>query len=68
MTWKEFVRQWKPANIIDLKVPESTVFAWRAGTKEPTGWQRAAAAFWLEAKAGEKVDPKKRPEEGGESR
>lgn len=50
MTWKQFVRQWKPSNLISLKIPESTVFAWRAGTKEPSGWQREAAEFWIGAK------------------
>jgi hypothetical protein len=55
MTWKEFVKQWKPSRLIEMKVPESTVFAWHAGTKEPKGWQREAAAFWIDAKAGEKL-------------
>ncbi len=37
-----------------LDIKPSTVFAWRDGTKEPKGWQRDAAEFWIDAKAGEK--------------
>ena len=52
MTWKAFVNRWRMVNITRLGVPNSTVAEWRAGKKEPKGWQREAAEFWIEAKAG----------------
>ena len=55
MTWKQFVARWRPVNLTRLGIPPSTVFAWRDGKKEPKGWHRDAAAFWIEAKAGEKL-------------
>lgn len=54
-------------NITRLGVPNSTVAEWRAGKKEPKGWQREAAEFWIESKAGpsqdevKKTDRKKSP-------
>ena len=57
MTWKQFVRQWRPVNLTRLKVPGSTVFAWRDGSKEPKDYHRDALEFWIEAKAGEKTEP-----------
>jgi len=46
-------------NITRLGVPNSTVAEWRAGKKEPKGWQREAAEFWIESKAGPPQDPDK---------
>lgn len=54
MTWKEFVNRWRMVDITRLGVPNSTVAEWRAGKKEPKGWQRDAAEFWIESKAGDK--------------
>jgi hypothetical protein len=55
MTWKDFVKQWPPVTITRLGIPNTTVYEWRAGKKEPKGWQREAAELWIETKAGEKV-------------
>lgn len=52
MTWKQFVQRWRPVNLTRLGIPHRTVYEWHAGTKEPKGWQRAAAEFWISAKAG----------------
>lgn len=54
MIWKDFVARWRPVNLTRLGIPHRTVYEWRAGTKEPKGWQRDAAEFWINAKAGEK--------------
>lgn len=54
MTWVEFVKRWPLGTLTDLGISRRTVYTWLAGTKEPTGWQRAAAEFWIDAKAGEK--------------
>ena len=59
MTWKAFVNRWRMVNITRLGVPNSTVAEWRAGKKEPKGWQREAAEFWIESKAGPPQDPDK---------
>jgi hypothetical protein len=53
MTWKSFVNRWRMVDITRLGVPNSTVAEWRSGKKEPKGWQREAAEFWIRAKAGE---------------
>ena len=59
MTWKDFVSRWRPVVLTRLGIPARTVYAWRDGSKEPPeGWQRDAAEFWIEAKAGE---PEKKP-------
>ena len=61
MTWKDFVKRWRPVNLTRLGIPNRTVYDWRAGTNEPPkGWQREAAEFWIEAKAGP-VDEKAQP-------
>lgn len=52
MTWKAFVKRWRPVVLTRLGVPHRTVYEWHAGAKEPKGWQREAAEFWIEAKAG----------------
>lgn len=52
MTWKQFVKQWRPVDLTRLNIPNRTVYEWHAGTKEPKGWQRDAAEFWIKAKAG----------------
>jgi hypothetical protein len=57
MTWKAFVERWRPVVLTRLGIPARTVYDWRSGTKEPQGWQREAAEFWIKAKAGE---PEKR--------
>ncbi|MES2920084.1 MAG: hypothetical protein V4819_00960 [Verrucomicrobiota bacterium] len=59
MTWVEFVKRWPLADLMDLGIPRRTVYAWRDGSKEPTGWQREAAEFWIEGKVGGKIKPKK---------
>lgn len=58
MTWKQFVSQWRPVNLTRLGIPHRTVYDWKAGSSEPPkGWQRDAAEFWIEAKAGDKKSP-----------
>lgn len=52
MTWQDFVRRWRMVDITRLGVPSSTVAEWRAGKKQPTGWQREAAALFIETKLG----------------
>lgn len=52
MTWQQFVKRWRMSAITRLGVPNSTVAEWRSGKKEPKGWMREAAAFWISAKAG----------------
>lgn len=52
MTWKDFVKRWRMVDITRLGVPNSTVAEWRAGKKEPKGWQRDAAELFIETKAG----------------
>jgi hypothetical protein len=52
MTWKAFVQRWRPVVLTRLGIPNRTVYDWRSGTKEPVGWQREAAEFWIESKAG----------------
>ena len=69
MTWKQFVKRWRPVNLTRLGIPNRTVYEWHAGTKEPHGWQREAAEFWIAAKAGP-VNGQEKPEgknPGGES-
>ena len=61
MTWKEFVRQWRPVNLTKLEIKPSTVFAWRDGSKAPKGWQRNAAELYITTKAGEKEKPPEEP-------
>lgn len=46
-------------DITRLGVPNSTVAEWRSGKKEPKGWRKDAAEFWIEAKAGKKTAPEK---------
>ena len=61
MTWKAFVSRWRPVILTRLGIPARTVYAWRDGSKEPPeGWQREAAEFWIEAKAGEPEKPKRK--------
>lgn len=61
MTWKDFVARWRPVNLTRLGIPHRTVYEWRAGTKEPKGWQREAAEMFIETKAGEEVKPPEKP-------
>lgn len=49
-------------DITRLGVPNSTVAEWRAGKKEPKKYHRDALEFWIEAKAGEKVEVPRHPE------
>ena len=54
MIWKDFVSRWRPVVLTRMGIPARTVYAWRDGSKEPPkGWQRDAAEFWIENKAGE---------------
>lgn len=64
MKWKQFVKRWRAVNLTRLGIPHRTVYDWRAGTNEPQGWHKEAAAFWIEAKAGEpeKKEPARKPE------
>lgn len=56
MIWKDFIKQWRPVSLTRIGIPHRTVYDWKAGTKEPpAGWQRDAAEYWIEAKAGEKI-------------
>ena len=63
MTWQDFVKRWRMVKITRLGVPNSTVAEWRAGKKEPKGWQRDAAEFWISAKAGP-VEETAKPDDG----
>ena len=60
MLWKEFVKRWRAVNLTRLGIPHRTVYDWRAGTTEPPkGWQREAAALFIETKAGPPDETKK---------
>lgn len=63
MKWKAFVQRWRPVALTRLGIPNRTVYDWRAGTKEPVGWQRDAAEFWIAAKAGP-VEETEKPDDG----
>lgn len=56
MSWVEFVKRWPLASLMALKISRRTVYAWHAGTKQPKGWQREAAEYWISAKAGAEVE------------
>ena len=53
MSWEDFVKQWRPVDLTRLGIPNRTVYDWRAGKKEPKGWKRLAAEFWIKSLAGE---------------
>jgi hypothetical protein len=54
----QFVKRWRPVNLIRLGIPHRTVYDWRAGTNEPPkGWQREAAELLIRSKAGPPESP-----------
>jgi hypothetical protein len=59
--WKDFVKRWRMVDITRLGVPNSTVAEWRAGKKEPKKYHRDALEFWIDAKAGKKVEVPRHP-------
>jgi hypothetical protein len=64
MSWQEFVKRFRMVDITRLGVPNSTVAEWRSGKKEPRGWAREAAEFWISAKAGETENPPEKKPRG----